>query len=410
MTLKQSFFVAILCCIATFAYAQTWTKAADFPGVPRLLALSFTLGNFGYIGSGIDEDLKGLKDFYKYDPATNKWTKIADFPGEARVGAIAMVINGKAYVGLGQGNINNYLLDFYEYDPATDKWTAKANFPKAEGRINTVAFGLDTYNGGTGFVTMGAVKGSSAQVADLMEYTPATNTWKERPNVTMPDGKANGSFNSFVVNGKVYITGFDAAKTGKKIYQFDPSNATTPWKEVAKNAEISAGSTTFVIDNKAYICYGENAVVLEFDATNNSIKSIKDPLKIGGNLGLASSFSLGKAGYLFGGFSQQVQPLPYSPLTVWKMAAMTSAVEISNDDNISIYPTVANDYLNIVMKNQNDVKGTLNLLSANGQLLQSKKVSDVNTFLSVSDLANGFYIVQYQTAEKTLTKRVIVQH
>jgi N-acetylneuraminic acid mutarotase len=102
-----------------------------FPGTGRNNATAFVLGGKAYVGTGYDGvttvDNGYKKDFYQYDPATNKWKAIADFLGGTRQYATSFVANNRAYVGLGY-NGSNYYQDFYEYNPATDKWTEIATF------------------------------------------------------------------------------------------------------------------------------------------------------------------------------------------------------------------------------------------------------------------------------------------
>ena len=68
------------------------------------------------------------KDFWEYDPATNTWTQKADFGGTARYVAVGFSIGSKGYIGTGDDDLNQFLKDFWEYDPATNTWTQKADF------------------------------------------------------------------------------------------------------------------------------------------------------------------------------------------------------------------------------------------------------------------------------------------
>ncbi len=59
------------------------------------------------------------KDFWEWDQETNTWTKKADFEGNARLGAVAVSIGDKGYIGTG---LNGYgqpyaFMDLWEYDP-----------------------------------------------------------------------------------------------------------------------------------------------------------------------------------------------------------------------------------------------------------------------------------------------------
>ena len=61
-------------------YAQgTWTQKASLPGNNREGAVSFTIGNKGYIATGYG--LGWLKDLWEYDPSSNSWTQKANYQG-----------------------------------------------------------------------------------------------------------------------------------------------------------------------------------------------------------------------------------------------------------------------------------------------------------------------------------------
>jgi hypothetical protein len=101
---------------------NAWTKKTNFPGSPRYEAVAFGIGDFGYVGTGFDGS-NALKDFYKYDPATDTWSDIG-FSGNKRFGAVAFTYNNKAYVVTG---VNSGVMqtDFWVFNPATDtaKWS-----------------------------------------------------------------------------------------------------------------------------------------------------------------------------------------------------------------------------------------------------------------------------------------------
>ena len=87
------------------------------------MAVGFSIGNKGYIGTG--EDTNGAtKDFWEYDPDNDTWTRKADFGGTARSNAVGFSIGNKGYIGT--ANWGNSSDDFWEYDPATDIWTRKS--------------------------------------------------------------------------------------------------------------------------------------------------------------------------------------------------------------------------------------------------------------------------------------------
>jgi len=92
---------------------NVWTKKADFPGDARLGAIGFSVGNKGYVGTGlIESSYLGLKDIWEYNPASNSWTKKPDIP-QGRSGAVGFSIGNKGYVDTGIDGGN----DFWEFTP-----------------------------------------------------------------------------------------------------------------------------------------------------------------------------------------------------------------------------------------------------------------------------------------------------
>jgi hypothetical protein len=118
----------------SFSVDSGWEQLRDFPGPPRSNAAAFSLGNYGYVGTGFD-GVDMFKDFYQYDPSQNQWFAKSPYPGGARYDAIGFSVQGKGYIGTGFSNY--WLNDFYQYDPQSDSWARTAgtsgNFTKRRG-------------------------------------------------------------------------------------------------------------------------------------------------------------------------------------------------------------------------------------------------------------------------------------
>src|SRR5258708_1592020 len=64
-----------------------WMRKSELNGVARSEAVSFTIGNLAYVGTGYDGTNR-LTDFWAYDPTANSWTQAASFTGTARNSAV----------------------------------------------------------------------------------------------------------------------------------------------------------------------------------------------------------------------------------------------------------------------------------------------------------------------------------
>ena len=216
-------------------------------------AVSFTIGNKGYVGTGTDATKSYRKDFWEYDPTTNTWTRKADFGGVSRFTAVGFSIGTKGYIGtgtshsccplnvskmsgntiplpipghrkqtsvvvfvayatgfsigskgyIGTGQDNNSIVhkDFWEFDPITNTWSQKADFG---GAARNAATGFSI--GSKGYIgTGGDDNGTSFK--DFWEYDPIANTWTRKADF---GGSARAWARGFAIGSKGYVgTGAD---------------------------------------------------------------------------------------------------------------------------------------------------------------------------------------------------------
>lgn len=228
---------------------NSWTQIADFGGGYRYHGTSFTVGNYGYVGLGENENSEYKNDFWKYIPLINTWVQVANFPGEARRGACSFVLGDTAYVGTGQAN-SGYKTDFYKYSFSSNTWQAIAPFI-GQARSSAVAFS----NNGKGYVGTGHIIGNDTK--DFYCYDPVTNSWIQKSDVGLTNRQdATG----FVINGIGYIgTGNDVAGDFNFddfwAYDFD----TDTWNQIADfDGQGRRYMVSFVINNVAYCGTGTN--------------------------------------------------------------------------------------------------------------------------------------------------------
>ena len=239
------------------ANSKNWIeKAKNSPTSPpaRSKAVAFSANGKFFLGLGYDRNTK-LKDFWMYDPATDKWTEIAEFPGSARYGSIAFSINDIGYVGAGFDD--NTLKDFWAYDPSSDSWTQKASLEGSK-RRDAVTFVINN----KGYVVTGRNNG---EVADFCVYDPTKDEWSSLSQITdateedFDDDytsimRSNGV--GFAIDGKGYVaTGGRGGGAGSYVWEYDP--VSDIWVEKTPfEGSPRADGIAFVLRGVPYVALG----------------------------------------------------------------------------------------------------------------------------------------------------------
>ena len=232
--------------------SNIWVAKTPFPGTPRKLAVGFSLGNYGYIGTGIDAGTNGYcNDFQRYNPSSNTWSSIAPIPG-ARCHAVAFTIQGSAYVGMGYSNLGGYLNDFYKYDTTSNTWSSIASFPLA-GRESSIGFSIN----GKGYVMCGFNNLSSPiDYNDCWEYNPTTNSWVAVASLPAP-GRWGAT--GFSIGNYGYLGLGNGMGAFSDFLKYDPVANTwtllSPFPGGQRN-----WSTSFVINSCAYLGTGSDSL------------------------------------------------------------------------------------------------------------------------------------------------------
>jgi N-acetylneuraminic acid mutarotase len=111
---------------------NAWIQKANFGGGLRTRAADFSIGTRGYVGLGLHyasgSGLQFYQDLWEYNPTTNVWTQKANFPGLPRRNAVSFSIGNKGYLGTGSNELMQLFQDFWEYNPITNTWIQKANY------------------------------------------------------------------------------------------------------------------------------------------------------------------------------------------------------------------------------------------------------------------------------------------
>ncbi|TAL57974.1 MAG: hypothetical protein EPN85_12715, partial [Bacteroidetes bacterium] len=162
---------------------DVWTQKSDFGGTAREGAIGFSIGNKGYIGTGTDGSSVsgwGTQDIWEWNQATNIWTQKADFPGGYRHDAVAFSIGNNGYISTGLGywsptgghNKNKSLSDLWEYTPDSTACAVTASI--SSDPSSTVCVGQNVFisaSGGTTYSWNTGAAGANIVVAPSITTT-----------------------------------------------------------------------------------------------------------------------------------------------------------------------------------------------------------------------------------------------
>ena len=172
-----------------------------------------------------------LSNVQAYNVATNSWSDRGPLPRPLYWTNWAGVIDGKIYISGGIASNDNFRAELYEYDPKTDTWRERAPMP------------TQGFRGITGVIDNRLYVVTDCDQEDCFDfvsrafyrYNPATNRWVVLPAPAYYHGWGFGG----VIGGKFYVTGGSSA-----LEVYDP--ATNQWTEKApmpRRRWLGAGAT-----------------------------------------------------------------------------------------------------------------------------------------------------------------------
>lgn len=382
--MKKLGVLALLIIVQNISWGQAynyWIKKADFAGLKRERAVSFTVGDYAYVGTGVDTAEMVRDDFWKYDPILDSWTQVATFPGVARRNAVAFAIGNKGYVGTGFSHAESLmgveLADFFEYDATTNQWTQKANYP---GTAVYFATGFAVEDKG---YICGGKRGPNNYTSALYEFNPGTNTWSAKANFP---GGVRYQLSSFVIENSAYVgLGTDQDMYRNDIWEYKPSQ--NQWTQRADlPASERAASHTFSIGFRGFVCMGTNGGYLddlwEYNPYDNewSVRATYGGSKRKGGI----AFSLLGRGYVGtgkGNSGKKQTMYQYVP------GAWVGTKELPSL-SYNIYPNPAHSQINI--GNASMVIDNVKVVDMTGR---THLESDLLTNINVSELSPGSYIL-----------------
>lgn len=243
-----------------------WTEAAPIGAYPRSNSTCFVIGDSAYVGLGYNESIGGsgrLHDFWRFC-IDSGWKQLQDFPGTPRSGAAGFSLGNYGYAGTGYDGVNTYS-DFYQYDPALNQWTAKASYPGGP-RYDAVGFGIQ----GKGYIGTGY---NIYWLNDFYQYDPLKDQWQLTEGTSGNFSKRRAAV-AFIYQDKAYIvTGSNSGGMVRDFWMFDPSQPEA-WKQLNNITNTNTGTfddgytdiereyaTAFVNGDQAFLSTGRNGTM-----------------------------------------------------------------------------------------------------------------------------------------------------
>jgi N-acetylneuraminic acid mutarotase len=404
MKLNYFFPATILICLGASFQIQgfsqnTWIQKTNFGGAARYDAVSFSIGNKGYIGTGDNSGLK--KDFWEYNPSGSTWMQKADFGGSARQGAVGFSIGTKGYVGTGYDG-NNPVKDFWEFDPIANTWTKKADFG-GTARTQAAAFSI----GANGYIGTG-VDASVNFTKDFWQWNQASDTWTAI--TSLPDSGRSGAL-GFSIDKKGYLcTGYSGLFTTtyyQKLWEYDTTSNT--WAKKADfpgNGRSDAAGFSFA--GSLYLGMGGQGStgLSDFWEWNPALNTWTQRVNFSGTAKQGTAgFAIGSKGYIGTG-TTSVATLNCKT-DLWEYTPLNTSVEETQSPlEINIYP---NPSRGIFTVNCDKVGTEFSVYSATGEKIISDKTIISPETIDITTQPDGIYFISVKNNHSTLVQKIVIQ-
>jgi N-acetylneuraminic acid mutarotase len=382
-----------------------WVKKNDFGGLKRERAISFSIGDFGYVGTGVDTGEVVLNDLWQYNASNDSWMQKANLPGSVRRDAVGFSIGSKGYVGTGIDSSESVgasiLKDFWEYDPQTNTWLQKADFPGAGGLgiYFSTGFSIDS----KGYICCGKM-GASLYSKELWEYKPNLDQWTQRSNFP---GGVRYQLASFTIENNAYV-GLGATQDvyKKDFWKYNPGS--NQWSAIPDLPGSNRGEAcTFTIGDFGYVCLGSDGGLLsDLWAYNPNANqwSIRAPYG-GSERKNAVSFVVNNKAYVGTGkgySGKKASMQEYTPQTVLDFDDLSSKT-------LTIYPNPASSIFTIV--SEDPLVEKFELHTTDGRKVKEIISNSLQKqSINCTDLNPGIYILVALDNSKSVveTKHVIL--
>jgi hypothetical protein len=234
--------------------------------------LFMAIGDRGYYGPGLtffEGDYTNTNEFWQYNPDNDNWTRKSDFiVNDIRFPGV-FVIGSSAYIcGWGAKDGYRSAPDVYQYNSVTDTWSAKnVRYPLNRYWSTTLQFNINGlgYVFGGGF---GNIPNNDRDIDSLFlaKYSPIDNSFTKLSHATFP--LTYSPQTSWVIDNNIYFycggKDWNFSPNTNDIWEFNSSNSS--WKRLKDfDGPLRHGSFGFSVGNKAYICFGDNTGLIQYD-------------------------------------------------------------------------------------------------------------------------------------------------
>jgi N-acetylneuraminic acid mutarotase len=107
------------------ASTDSWSYFSNLPGFGRAISFAFQIGNFAYIGGGLDSNDVGTNEIWEMNLVSGQWTQKSNFPGGERWGCFFSANDSFGFVGMGNPIPPSGDGEIWKYQPSSDKWEYK---------------------------------------------------------------------------------------------------------------------------------------------------------------------------------------------------------------------------------------------------------------------------------------------
>lgn len=385
------FSVLFLLFFGTASGQGTWSTIAFYPASPALSdGISFSIGAYGYVGTGMYPPIVTSQLFWRYDPANDTWTQVASLPGPGRWEAVGFALNGKGYCALGFDG-TTMLNDVWQYDPVLNSWTQKNNYP-APNRFEATAFVVQN----RAFIACGQ-NPNYMMMSTVCEYDPVADTWTQKNNFP---GTARMSLASFTANNTAYMglgkgvinTSVDLNDLWKYDHVNDSWTQVNSFPDSARHDVVAFGICQYGFVGTG--CYGSATGLFKnfyrYDALADSWTAIPD--KPGQRIMEATAFVVGDEAFVGTGYNGG-QFVPHFYKYDWQDTCLLKSVnELSSGPaGVTCFADRVTEKINFEFRDKPDA-AVIRIYNVQGEKVFEESVSNNRFAVSSSSYAPGIYV------------------